>query len=150
SAGSARTGAAALRTRASAGPASSAGGGGVRIREPVACQAFFLRRFWLGRFGVIPASTSSARLVSANSASPSRSGARLASSPCTSTRSPCSAGVFAVAGPQQQSTEVAAGRPAIPTGLRTAGEEVKRKASESPALIDSRIGAGGGEARTVR
>jgi len=44
----------------------------------------------------------------------------------------------------------ACGLPAIPTRLRTVDDEVKHTASNPPVLIASRIGAGGGAARTVR
>ena len=42
------------------------------------------------------------------------------------------------------------GLPAMPTRLRTVEDEEKTTASNLPLLIASRVGAGGGVARTVR
>ena len=68
----------------------------------------------------------------------------------TSTRSPNSAAVFAVSGPITAITVTACGLPAIPMRFRTVDEEVNSTASKPPPLMASRIGAGGGAARTVR
>src|ERR671912_39072 len=68
----------------------------------------------------------------------------------TSTRSPWSSQVLAVAGPITATIVDGCGFPAIPTRLRTVEEEVKTAASNLPVLIASRTDAGGGAARTVR
>ena len=68
----------------------------------------------------------------------------------TSTRRPCSSAVLAVAGPMDAMIVEACGLPAIPTRLRTVEDEVNTTASNLPVLIASRVGAGGGAARTVR
>src|ERR687886_155616 len=68
----------------------------------------------------------------------------------TSTRRPCSSHVFWVAGPIAAITVPGCGLPAMPTRLRTVEEDVKTTASNLPVLIASRVGAGGGAARTVR
>ncbi len=68
----------------------------------------------------------------------------------TSTRRPNSAAVLAVCGPITAITVTACGLPAMPIRLRTVEEEVNSTASNPPPLIASRIGAGGGAARTVR
>ena len=68
----------------------------------------------------------------------------------TSTRSPNSAAVFAVSGPITAMAVTACGFPAIPIRFRTVEDEVNRTASNPPPLMASRIGAGGGAARTVR
>jgi len=68
----------------------------------------------------------------------------------TSTRSPNSAAVLAVCGPITAMTVTACGLPAMPIRLRTVEDEVNSTASKPPPLIASRIGAGGGAARTVR
>ena len=71
-------------------------------------------------------------------------------SPWTSTRRPNSVAVFAVCGPIAAITVSACGLPAMPIRLRTVDEEVNSTASNPPVLMASRMGAGGGEARTVR
>ena len=58
--------------------------------------------------------------------------------------------VLAVAGPMHAMTVDGCGLPAMPTRLRTVDDDVKTTASNRPALIASRVGAGGGAARTVR
>ena len=68
----------------------------------------------------------------------------------TSTRRPCSSAVLAVAGPITAMIVEVCGLPAMPTRLRTVEDEVNTTASNLPVLIASRIGAGGGAARTVR
>ena len=75
---------------------------------------------------------------------------RPASGASTSTRRPCSSAVLAVAGPITAITVDGCGLPAMPTRLRTVEDEVKTTASNLPVLIASRVGAGGGVARTVR
>ena len=60
----------------------------------------------------------------------------------TSTRSPCSSHVFAVAGPIAAITVEACGLPAMPTRLRTVEDDVNTTASNLPDLIASRVGAG--------
>ena len=75
---------------------------------------------------------------------------RPASGASTSTRRPCSSAVLAVAGPITAITVDGCGLPAMPTRLRTVDDDVKTTASNLPVLIASRVGAGGGAARTVR
>ena len=55
-----------------------------------------------------------------------------------------------MAGPITAMTVDGCGLPAMPTRLRTVEDEVKTTASNLPVLIASRVGAGGGVARTVR
>jgi hypothetical protein len=55
-----------------------------------------------------------------------------------------------VAGPITAMIVDGCGLPAIPTRLRTVEDEVNTTASNLPVLIASRVGAGGGVARTVR
>ena len=55
-----------------------------------------------------------------------------------------------MAGPITAITVDGCGLPAMPTRLRTVEDEVKTTASNLPVLIASRVGAGGGVARTVR
>ena len=55
-----------------------------------------------------------------------------------------------MAGPITAITVDGCGLPAMPTRLRTVEDEVKTTASNLPVLIASRVGAGGGAARTVR
>ena len=75
---------------------------------------------------------------------------RRASGASTSTRRPCSSAVLAVAGPITAITVEGCGLPAMPTRLRTVEDDVNTTASNLPVLIASRVGAGGGAARTVR
>jgi hypothetical protein len=58
--------------------------------------------------------------------------------------------VLAVAGPITAITVDGCGLPAMPTRLRTVEDDVNTTASNLPDLIASRVGAGGGAARTVR
>ena len=97
-----------------------------------------------------PTLPSSPRCSAANSASALASEATVASGATTSTRRPSSSAVSAVFGPMHAMTVVACGLPAMPTRLRTVEDEVNTTASNPPPLMASRIGAGGGAARTVR
>ena len=107
-------------------------------------------RFWEGFRTGSPAPTKVSRRSAAKAASASASSTTDGLLATTSTRSPCSSQVLAVAGPITAIIVVGCGLPAIPTRLRTVEDEVNTTASNLPVLIASRTGAGGGAARTVR
>src|SRR5699024_727614 len=98
----------------------------------------------------LPSSISFCRRSAPKPASASASTSTEGFSAMTSTRKPCSSAVLTVAGPMQAITVVAWGLPAMPTRLRTVEDEVNKTASNLPVLMASRVGAGGGAARTVR
>ena len=97
-----------------------------------------------------PASSKASRRWAAKLASASAKSTTDGFAAITSTRRPCSSQVRAVAGPMTAMIVDACGFPAIPTRLRTVDDDVNTTASNLPVLIASRIGAGGGVARTVR
>ena len=97
-----------------------------------------------------PASRNASRRCAAKLAKASARSTTDGLAAMTSTRSPCSSQVRAVAGPMAAMIVDACGFPAMPTRLRTVDEDVKTTASNLPVLIASRTGAGGGVARTVR
>jgi len=110
-----------------------------------------LRTFgWEGLSTGSPASKKASRRWAAKLANASARSTTDGLAAMTSTRSPCSSHVRAVAGPMAAMTVDECGFPAMPTRLRTVEEEVKTTASNLPVLIASRTGAGGGVARTVR
>src|SRR5665811_35747 len=90
------------------------------------------------------------RRRNANKASASARSAPVGAFASTSTRSPCASHSLAVAGPIAATIVAACGLPAMPTKLRTELDEENSTASYAPALIPSRMTAGGGAARTVR
>src|SRR5690606_370707 len=108
------------------------------------------RRFWDGRRGVSPAASAADRSFAPYSASAAARAEADGLSAMTSTRSPNSSAVRAVCGPMTAITVTLCGLPAMPTRLRTVEDEVNSTASNPPPLMASRIGAGGGAARTVR
>src|ERR1017187_9755923 len=108
------------------------------------------RRRSLGFRTGSPAATAASRMLAPYSASASTRAVAEGFVAVTSTRSPNSAAVRAVCGPITAITVTACGFPAMPIRFRTVDDEVNRTASKPPPLIASRIGAGGGAARTVR
>lgn len=108
------------------------------------------RRIWLGLRSGSPASIWAARRLAPYSASASARADTDGLSASTSTRSPYSRAVLAVCGPITAMTVTLCGLPAIPMRFFTVEDEVNSTASNPPPLIASRIGAGGGAARTVR
>lgn len=86
----------------------------------------------LGRVTGSPASCAAARLRNPKFANASANLCTDGSGAITSTRSPCSSAVFAVAGPMHAITVTLCGLPAMPTRFRTVDDEVKRTASKPP------------------
>ena len=86
-------------------------------------------RFCDGRSTGSPAATAEERIEAPYSDTAVASSATDGLGASTSTRSPCSSAVLAVAGPMQAMTVEACGLPAIPTRLRTVDDEVKTTAS---------------------
>ena len=136
-----------------AGPAGPTTGPGARPRRSVTSRAPCAARRACARDGLVtgwPASSIASRRAAPKSASASTSTSTSGLGASTSTRRPCSSAVLAVAGPITAMTVDGCGLPAMPTRLRTVEDEVNTTASNLPVLIASRVGAGGGAARTVR